>query len=136
MMLRSLAPARSPRSPLSCPSSTAAAVLQNSRWALTKHWQFSIVRGIVLLAAFITGASAQRGTPVTLFGNSSCKVIEEDAIPFRFGSSYFFRQDLYMQIVFPDSKWRVGLRNDGLKGLSLVDVSLQAGQLTSPQYTI
>ena len=55
---------------------------------------------------------------------------EEDAV------GIFLQSDLYLRIDFPDSHWRFGLRNQGIKGLRLVDVSLQAAQLSSKQYLI
>jgi hypothetical protein len=69
------------------------------------------------------------GTSIIINGNG-CQVTEEDAV------GIFLQSNLYLRIDFPDSHWRFGLRNDGLKGLSLVDVSLQAGQFTSKQYMI
>lgn len=57
---------------------------------------------------------------------------EENAV----GNGNLLSSDLYLRIDFPDTHWRLGLRDQGLKGLSMVDVSLQAGQFTSKQYII
>ena len=65
-----------------------------------------------------------------IINGNGCQVTEEDAV------GIFLQSDLYLRIDFPNSHWRFGLRNQGLKGLSLVDVSLQAAQFSSPQYLI
>ena len=80
---------------------------------------------MLLLAAF----PAQATDRIIINGNG-CQVTEEDAV------GIFLQSDLYLRIDFPDSHWRLGLRNQGIKGLRLVDVSLQAAQLGSKQYLI
>jgi Cu2+-containing amine oxidase len=87
------------------------------------------VGGIALMASIVNVVPAQ-ATDVIIINGSGCQVTEEDAV------GLLLHSNLYLRIDFPDSHWRLGLRNDGLKGLSLVDVSLQAAQFTSKQYLI
>ena len=91
--------------------------------------RFAIAFAIALVASLFTIVPAQ-ATDRIIINGTGCQVTEEDAI------GIFLQSNLYLRIDFPDSHWRFGLRNDGLKGLSLVDVSLQAGQFTSKQYII
>ena len=81
--------------------------------------------GLVLASVMFLGA-----TDRVIINGNGCQVTEEDAV------GIYLQSNLYLRIDFPDSHWRFGLRNDGLKGLSMVDVSLQAGQFSSPQYLI
>ena len=83
---------------------------------------------VTLVAMFI--ALPAQATDRIIINGSGCQVTEEDAV------GIFLQTNLYLRIDFPDSHWRFGLRNDGLKGLSMVDVSLQAGQFGSQQYLI
>ena len=48
----------------------------------------------------------------------------------------FLNQDLYLRIDYPNTHWRFGLRNMGLKGTQALDVTIQGAQYTSPQYII
>jgi Copper amine oxidase, enzyme domain len=104
--------------------------------ARSSHESLTPTRFRVLLAltiAFITllfSAAPGQATDRIIINGTGCQVTEEDAI------GIFLQSNLYLDIDFPDSHWRFGLRNDGLKGLSLVDVSLQAAQFTSKQYMI
>jgi len=88
-----------------------------------------LTSGMVVLASLLNVVPAQATDRIIINGNG-CQVTEEDAI------GIFLHSDLYLRIDFPDSHWRFGLRNDGLKGLSLVDVSLQAAQFASSEYMI
>jgi Cu2+-containing amine oxidase len=84
---------------------------------------------LALLLPLVGAVHAPAADHVIIDG-TGCQVTEEDAV------GIVLHSDLYLRIDFPDSHWRLGLRNQGLKGLSLVDVSLQAGQFTSKQYLI
>ena len=55
---------------------------------------------------------------------------EEDAIGIQ------LHQDLYLRIDYPNTHWRFGLRNMGMKGTQALDVTIQGAQYTSPQYII
>ena len=65
-----------------------------------------------------------------IINGSGCQVTEEDAI------GIYLNQDLYLRIDFPNTHWRFGLRNMGLKGTQALDVTIQGAQYTSPQYII
>jgi hypothetical protein len=95
----------------------------------THRMRFVVALAIVFTVSLLSPGSAH-ATDRIIINGTGCQVTEEDAI------GIFLHQNLYLDIDFPDSHWRFGLRNDGLKGLSLVDVSLQAAQLTSKQYII
>ena len=101
-----------------------------------KIWASQLLLCITMLIALFSVCNALADDRIIING-SSCKVTEED-VPT--SSDYYLPptsvNDLYLRVDFPDSHWRFGLRNAGLKGLSMVDVSLQAGQFTAPQYII
>ena len=79
----------------------------------------------VLLA--VTPASA---TDTVIINGTGCQVTEEDAV------GIFLTHDLYLRIDYPNTHWRFGLRNMGLKGTQALDVSIQGAQYNSPQYII
>ncbi len=79
----------------------------------------------VLLA--ITPAAA---TDRVIINGNGCQVTEEDAV------GIFLTHDLYLRIDYPNTHWRFGLRNMGMKGTQALDVSIQGAQYTSPQYII
>jgi primary-amine oxidase len=87
--------------------------------------------GALLALVFLAlpAAQAQIGDRILING-SGCKVTEENALGTMLAS------DLYLRVDFTDSHWRFGLRNQGLKGMALVDVAIQAAQLPSRQYII
>src|SRR5271169_1290626 len=91
--------------------------------------RFAVALTLAFMALLCTSAPAPAQDRIIING-TGCQVTEEDAI------GIFLHSNLYLDIDFPDSHWRFGLRNDGLKGLSMVDVSLQAGQFASKQYII
>ena len=99
----------------------------------------------------------------TIINGTSCKVILEDAqvdfcqANFCGGAGNpcpdgprlddtqkcYYNKDVYLRVDFPDpvpgkpgTHWRFGLRDDGLKGLSIVDATVKAGQLPAPVYVI
>jgi hypothetical protein len=88
------------------------------------------VAGSVTLVVFFLALSAAQATDRLIINGDGCQVTEEDSV------GIFLQSNLYLRIDFPDSHWRFGLRNDGMKGLSLVDVGVQAAQFTSKQYII
>src|ERR1017187_4950458 len=75
-----------------------------------------VVAGSVALVAFFLVLPAAQATDVVIINGAGCQVTEEDAI------GIFLHNDLYLRIDFPDSHWRFGLVNQGMKGLALVDV--------------
>jgi len=79
----------------------------------------------VLLA--ITPAAA---TDVMIINGAGCQVTEEDAL------GPLLNHDLYLRIDYPNTHWRFGLRNLGMKGTQVVDISIQGAQYTSPQYIV
>ncbi len=85
--------------------------------------------GIALLAVLfaITSASA---TDVVLINGNGCTVTEEAAV------GLLLPQDLYLRIDFPNTHWRFGLRNLGMKGTQVTNVTIEGAQYTSPQYII
>src|ERR1039458_5086494 len=89
-----------------------------------------VVAGSVALVAFFLVLPAAQATDVVIINGAGCQVTEEDAI------GIFLHNDLYLRIDFPDSHWRFGLVNQGMKGLALVDVGVQAAQFTTKQYII
>ena len=89
-----------------------------------------VVAGSVTLVVFFLALSTAQATDRVIINGDGCQVTEEDSV------GIFLQSNLYLRIDFPDSHWRFGLRNDGMKGLSLVDVGVQAAQFTSKQYII
>ena len=112
-----------------CFASAIAAILQliHRRRDAQLHRVITIAITVIAFSVNLVSAHA---TDRIIINGSGCQVTEEDAV------GIFLQSNLYLRIDFPDSHWRFGLRNDGLKGLSLVDVSLQAGQFASKQYMI
>ena len=51
-------------------------------------------------------------------------------------SAFTCSQDLYLRIDYPNTHWRFGLRNMGMKGTQALDVTLQGAQYNAPQYII
>jgi len=90
----------------------------------------AVRRGIAAFVFVLCSLSFAGAADRIIINGNGCQVTEEDAV------GIYLHSNLYLRIDFPDSHWRFGLRNDGLKGLSMVDVSLQAGQFASPQYLI
>ncbi len=105
------------------------AILQpvRRRWPAQLHRFITVAAAVIVFSFNLVSAHA---TDRIIINGSGCQVTEEDAV------GIFLQSNLYLRIDFPDSHWRFGLRNDGLKGLSMVDVSLQAGQFASKQYII
>lgn len=89
------------------------------------HLRMVVVAAVVLLAA-ITAAATDR----VIINATGCQVTEEDAI------GIFLHQDLYLRIDYPNTHWRFGLRNMGMKGPQILDVAIQGAQYSSLQYII
>src|SRR5208337_468148 len=85
--------------------------------------------GIALLAILFAITSAW-ATDVVLINGNGCTVTEEAAV------GLLLPQDLYLRIDFPNTHWRFGLRNLGMKGTQVTNVTVQGAQYTSPQYII
>jgi primary-amine oxidase len=123
-----LAPTR-----LTLGSSVCAATIAPATWLL---WQRRGARvllvGWIVLTIFFLTIPFAGATDRILINESGCQVTQEDAS----GIGIYYQSNLYLDIDFPNSHWRFGLRNDGLKGLSMVDVGVQAAQFTSKQYII
>ena len=81
---------------------------------------------IALLLAVIPASA----TDQVIINGTGCQVTEEDAV------GLLLHHDLYLRIDYPNTHWRFGLRNMGLKGTQVLDVTLQGAQYTSPQYII
>lgn len=94
-----------------------------------RHARLALVGSAMLAAVFLTLPMAHATDRVIINGDG-CQVTEEDAVGIQ------LQNNLYLRIDFPDSSWRFGLRNDGMKGLALVDVGVQAAQFTTKQYII
>jgi primary-amine oxidase len=81
---------------------------------------------LVLVLAVIPAAA----TDQVIINGPGCTVTEEDAIGIQ------LHHDLYLRIDYPNTHWRFGLRNMGLKGTQVLDVTIQGAQYQSPQYII
>src|SRR5690349_18672843 len=110
-------------------SSTALLAFRTVSISPTHQRVCRLLVATVFIATLLAGAAASATDRIIINGNG-CGVTEEDAV------GVILSSDLYLRIDFPDAHWRFGLRNLGLKGLNLVDVSLQAAQFTSPQYLL
>jgi Cu2+-containing amine oxidase len=97
--------------------------LWKRRASLVVAYSVALVFGLLALGT-------AQATDRIIINGDGCQVTEEDAIGIQLQS------DLYLRVDFPNSQWRFGLRNQGLKGMSLVDVGIQAAQFTSRQYII
>jgi hypothetical protein len=94
-----------------------------------RHARFAVAISAMLLLCFLALPVAH-ATDRVIINTDGCQVTEEDALGIQLG------HDLYLRIDYPDSHWRFGLRNQGLKGMAMVDVSIQAAQFPSRQYII
>ena len=94
-----------------------------------KHLRFAIAIAFAVIACLLTVSPAQAADTI-IINAQGCKVTEEDALGFQ------LHQDLYLRIDYPNTHWRFGLRNMGLKGTQALDISIQGAQYSSPQYII
>ncbi len=88
-----------------------------------------IASGAALLAVLL-GITPAAATDRLIINGNGCQVTEEDAIGIQ------LNQDLYLRIDYPNTHWRFGLRNMGLKGTQALDIAVQGAQYTSLQYII
>ncbi len=112
---------------ISALSLTAMLLAVQQLWEWPAHF---VVAGSVMLALCFLALPAAQATDRIIINGDGCQVTEEDAI------GIFLSSDLYLRVDFPDSHWRFGLRNQGMKGLNIVDVALQGAQFTSKQYIV
>lgn len=110
-------------------SSTALLAFRPGSRRLTLRHTRTLLGAAVFLTVLLITVAASATDRIIINGNG-CQVTEEDAV------GVILNSDLYLRVDFPDAHWRFGARNLGLKGLNLVDVSLQAAQFTSPQYLL
>ena len=90
----------------------------------------SVLAGGAGLAIFFLTIPSAGATDHVIINSSGCQVTEEDAI------GIYLSQDLYLRIDYPNTHWRFGLRNMGMKGTQALDVTLQGAQYNAPQYII
>jgi hypothetical protein len=91
-----------------------------------------LIATVLAMVAGLSAVSHAQARDKIIINATGCQVTEENA----YSNGIFYNTDLYLRIDFPNSHWRFGLRDQGLKGLSMVDVSLQAAQFTTKQYMI
>ena len=89
-----------------------------------------LLAGCTALAIFVLALPSAHATDVMIINGNGCQVTEEDAV------GPLLHHDLYLRIDYPNTHWRFGLRNMGLKGTQVLDVTIQGAQYTSPQYII
>ena len=82
------------------------------------------------VSACLSVVAPAHATDRIIINGTGCQVTEEDAI------GVTLHQDLYLRIDYPNTHWRFGLRNMGLKGTQALDVSIMGAQYTTPQYII
>ena len=110
--------------------SSAATALQGSvSRSKRNRLQLALFTCLAVSACLLAVAPAY-ATDRLIINSTGCQVTEEDAIGIR------LQHDLYLRIDYPNTHWRFGLRNMGLKGTQVLDVSIQGAQYTSPQYII
>ena len=115
---------------------STAAWFRSAQLSLTQSWgvrprqlRILLASGAALIALLLAITPAAATDQIIINGNG-CQVTEEDAV------GILLHHDLYLRIDYPDTHWRFGLRNMGLKGTQVLDVSLQGAQYTAPQYLI
>ena len=84
----------------------------------------------MVVSACLLAVTPANATDRIIINGPGCQVTEEDAIGIQ------LHQDLYLRIDYPDTHWRFGLRNMGLKGTQVLDVAIQGAQYQSLQYII
>ena len=90
----------------------------------------SFLTVVLGIGAWLSAAAPAHATDRLIINGSGCQVTEEDAIGIQ------LHQDLYLRIDYPNTHWRFGLRNMGLKGTQVLDIAVQGAQYTSPQYIV
>ena len=108
---------------------TLRTALPRTQYFASKRLQVLITTGAVLIAVLLAIKPAM-ATDVIIINSAGCSVTEEDAV------GLLLHHDLYLRIDYPNTHWRFGLRNMGMKGTQALNVTLQGAQWTSPQYLI
>src|SRR5581483_5237844 len=88
-----------------------------------------VLTGGAALIAILLSVIPAFATDTVLINGNGYQVTEEDAVG-------LLHHDLYLRIDYPNTHWRFGLRNMGLKGPQILDVTIQGAQYSSPQYVI
>ena len=104
-----------------------AATPEASRWGKPEKARIALTCCVALIAVLFAVIPAS-ATDTVIINGAGCQVTEEDAV------GTHLAHDLYLRIDYPNTHWRFGLRNMGLKGTQILDVSIQGAQYTSPQY--
>jgi primary-amine oxidase len=110
-------------------SATLRTALPRTCYSASKRLQVLITTGAVLIAVLLAIKPAM-ATDVIIINSPGCSVTEEDAV------GLLLHHDLYLRVDYPNTHWRFGLRNMGMKGTQALNVTLQGAQYTSPQYLI
>lgn len=87
------------------------------------------VAACCMLTMVFVALPAAHATDTVIINGAGCQVTEEDAVG-------ILHHDLYLRIDYPNTHWRFGLRNMGLKGPQVLDVTILGAQYNSPQYLI
>jgi primary-amine oxidase len=115
--------------PLTISAAVATSVV--ATWLLWRRTNLRfLLAGCTGLAIFFLAIPSAVATDRLIINGTGCQVTEEDAIGIQ------LHQDLYLRIDYPNTHWRFGLRNMGMKGTQALDVTIQGAQYTSPQYII
>ncbi len=123
-------PTISPVSSILLLTASLAALKSVVRLLWRRHHARGLVASAMGLAFFFLAFSPAYATDRLIINGAGCQVTEEDAV------GILLNQDLYLRIDYPNTHWRFGLRNMGLKGTQALDVTIQGAQYTSPQYII
>ena len=115
---------------MTLPGSTFSSTSNPSSSTTAPGPGWRLIVGGMALALLLLAIVPAHAADTTIINGTGCQVIEEDAV------GPLLHHDLYLRINFPNTNWRFGLRNMGLKGTQVLDVSLQGAQWTAPQYLI
>src|SRR5215831_8870977 len=110
-------------------SAALMATARHSRRIAFQRLQVLLVVSAALLVLVLAVIPAV-ATDQVIINGPGCTVTEEDAIGIQ------LHHDLYLRIDYPNTHWRFGLRNMGLKGTQVLDVTIQGAQYQTPQYII
>jgi len=90
----------------------------------------TLLAGTIALLAVLASVIPAAATDQVIINGNGCTVTEEDAV------GLLLSHDLYLRIDFPNTHWRFGLQNLGMKGTQARNITIQGAQYTSPQYII
>jgi primary-amine oxidase len=124
----SLAPVLSTLSLVTISGLSAITLFQGIRKLGNRHARL-IAAGCAMVTMFFLALPAAHATDVVIINGAGCQVTEEDAVG-------ILHHDLYLRIDYPNTHWRFGLRNMGLKGPQILDTTIMGAQYNSPQYII